>query len=614
MLFLLFIAFLFNATVVEGVEKGEWRSYYRRKAFVTVLEINRERLLAHGDYSSSVRKALELARKGQAIKGMKILDQLRIEERAVADEAIFAGGLIYEYLGFYPEALGMYERLANKETSPFHTKASLRKAFLELRKGLEREDRRTMRRLSRLFYSIYRKAELPENWIEAILGYGVTLYELGYYRYAEDAYGKIESFLEGRPDYCLFRAENYLKMGRVEEARDYLKKAAREIKTPFLLSYIMMRFGDTYVERKEYKEAEGIYGKTFEARKPPDEGWVMNAMALAELYQRMGKEKEALSLLEGLAERDIDPFIREIAFYRLVRTLWRRGVYDRALELSKRFKDFFPDSDKGGEITRILNGSLRKVLSRAYREGRYVDIIFLYYRDGRVLKEDQTLFLVGKAFLEMGLPNEAITVFERIEKKTPSYLLAMARAYILTGKEQDALKVLERLDGRRERGEEWTETYILLGDMYRRKKELDKAIRAYEKARKRSKDGGLLIKLAALYRLTGKERMALKLYRDVLDTSSRMKDRQEALTGMGDIYYSMRRWEEALTSYKRALPELKGEDRLWALLRMGEIELRFGRMEEARARFKEVAKEDKTYLGRLGEEGLKEVDVWEGIK
>ena len=587
--------FLSFPGVAEGFSglPGSWRDVYRREVLVRAMEGEKGRLLEIS-LSPAVKEALDLATEGRTVEAFDALNLLRTR-KDLREEATFATGLLYEFLGFYPEAIGMYRMAEGK--GAFGARASLRRAFLEMRQAFLRGDGKAVRRLSRRFYDLYRESKEPDVWGDALLGYGLTLYELGYSRFVEDVYGKIEGLLQARPVYHISRAEVLFSLGRWKGSERHIEEALKGTDDPLIRSYLSMRKGDILVKEERDEEAERLYKEGISSEDA--QGRAINTMALVEFYEKKGMIENASTLLEELAKGDTPSLLKEAALSKLIDLSFKKKDYRKVLALSRTFFNLFPDSGMKARARKTALTSLRRLLHTLYREKDYAGILALYYGNEDLFTQRDVLAIAGKAFLEVGIPDEAVRVLERAGRRDPSLLPSLAKAYILSGKVKEALGIMDGKDGK-----EWAGLYILLGDLYRREGKRKEALSYYSRAKGYVKDDPSALKLALIYRLEGRYDDALSLYRGY-------RGGERPYLDLADTYYGLGRYEKAYSLYRDALPHLKGRERQWALLRMGEIDLILGKAGEGKGLFEEVMKDGDGYLSQLAKEGIKEVEIWE---
>lgn len=641
-------------------------------------------LEGHTSGNPAIIKAVQMMKAGRGQVALKILREVSAQSAVLdgrgageagllKDEAIYLIGLIYEGLGFYPEALGNYARISVRRDGGgvFYRKAMLRTAFVNLMKTVEGGDIALLEETSDRFYGVYRESSDPAEWEEALAGYAVTLYESGDHADAEDVFRKIDGYIYLHPAYGFSRAENYLRAGEIEKAKDAFQRLSAQYGEGGLLQYIFLRLGDIAVMEGKEKDGELFYKRLTEDVKETEDGKekktfasplpgdapVMGKMALSELYMNE-KRAESVNILKDMMSMPLPSEVRDAALVYLVNLSRAEGLYRDTLAFSKEFLSR-PGPGKA-EVKAVLDDTLYLIISGAHERKDYTGVMEVYYGNREFIKDKRILFMAAESFLNAGLADEAAAIYGRLMNPQGGLVgrrgrqgrldgwgdagasIGLARCRIMKGDgagAADALRAVRpsdrpgRLDspqgglvGRKEQAL-LADAFRLLGDLHLRKGEYGEALSAYSEALKGMDKPEIYLKKAHAHVLRGEEERAVDIYLDVIkrlsikDGWSAVKDAAtmgaKAFLGLGDAYYSMKRWKDSLDSYGRGIggADADKEEKIRVRYRMGEANFFTGNVEEAVSAWQEVVKEDRDgYMGRLADERLKEVDLWQPYK
>lgn len=621
--FLIFLLLAFYITPSNAFAgQSSWRDYYSRTYLVEALKIGTTAyLMGYGAAAADINKAVEFVKDG---KGQEAVKELM---GSTSDESIFIKGLIYEVMGFYPEAVGNYARLIQfYPDGKFFRKANIRSAFIKLINGLKTDSIPLVKEASRGFYDVYKKSDEPEEWKDAIAGYAITLYILDEGHYAQEVFKKIEGYISLNPSYQFFAAENYVKIGKVTEARVLFQKLAETQKGSGIIPYINLRLGDIALLENNDVQAELFYkGVQEHAKSPSDTGTSeasgivnMGTMALAESYMKKGKNSQAIKLLKDLLEKSIDVRVNDSADYYLIKLLKSEGGLQEALLRTRKFLASYPMSLWKKDVEKVRDDIIYRAMADAYQNANYQKVAKYYYENKGVIKDDRLVEMAGDSFLNLNLPREAEVLYKSLmNRKTINASIGLAKSLIMGGDAKRTLEIINRVSASKGAVKtELAEVYHMLGDHYFRVKGYDDALKAYSLAYQNGMTKPELhFKIAHIYELLGKKNDAAKVYESLADSVSNEVVKTKAFLKLGDIYYTSKDWDSALSFYAKGVQFVgKGEERFRFIYRMGEANMNIGKRKEAVEAWQEVERDDKGYMGRLAHERLKEVNAWQTLQ
>jgi len=606
------------SAVVENGRGGErWREVYREKVFSDLFMSHAEATIKN--YSSGieeVNEALSMARSGDlrgalskflAMRGSGGNDSTRRRE------AIYLSALINERAGFFPEALAHYLRvIRSSKKDMIYRRALLGRSFLLLREGVRENKSRLIEKAGRLFYRVYRAAEQPPIWQEALAGYGLALSLTDNYDAAESVFSEIEGFLDANPPFRLFRGENYLKMGRVDLAMERLLALKDVEPSSVIAGYALLRVGDMAVESGDRKEGEKHYQELAE-RAEDRVGKVMGMMALAELHSGAEEHGEAVGIWRKVVDEEAPYEVRDIALFYLLRASEEAGSAEDVLINAKKLLLTGISTSWKKEGRKALSNTLFSFIESAYREGDYGEAISLFYKHGPYIGEGRTRRIVADALLEVNLPAEARKIYLDLESGSKRGVpVKLIRTHIMEGEVESVEEDIRRQY--RKRSAEMNVALREAGDLYMRRGAYGLAMAKYAMANNKLDFPELTLNYASLYTVTGRPERATRLLGELLQRYPDSEIGARAYLGMGDANYAMERWSDALKAYMRAGTEISSGDGARIHYRMGRLNLLLGKREEAFTIWKGLAGEDGGYYGKLAGESVKEAALWKSIK
>lgn len=223
----------------------------------------------------------------------------------------------------------------------------------------------------------------------------------------------------------------------------------------------------------------------------------------------------------------------------------KAGIPDEAAKGYKAVLVSFSAKPADVEIKGKLAESLKDVIKESYNKKDYLGVLKTYHQEPSLLKR----------------------------VREPQFLKMIGDSYMEVGLHSEAAKISGDIKGKaKEAG---------IADKY-----LATAKKSLEKSR---------FKEAAGY------------YNEAI----KLKDHASLATayiGLGDSYYGMERYREAIDAYETG-KAAGGEMGHWAGYRIGESYLNLGEAEKAMAAFQAIAREDKGIYGKMAAEELKKVEM-----
>lgn len=474
---------------------------------------------------------------------------------------------------------------------------------------------------------------------KGLLAKGIIYFYLKKYSVAESALRKIvdsdRSSDEDRKSGRLWLANTLHMAGRFAEAKELYKtletKSSDGIKNN-LFSFLMM--GENLMNLGEYGNGRVIFQQFSDL---PTDSPALPAVKLrtADALRLEGRKKEALALYSKVvfsypaeetaligkaraAEGEIENGKVAPAEKLLQELLSSKGEVAREAALiiadafkksgfssnaAKAYRAIANQGAKSSQLQGNLVESLRDAVAALYGKKDYLSILKLYHEELRLLKavsDPQFLRIIAYSYLEVGLPSEAASVYDRLfssnQKLKPlsgqvleETLFYACESYLRAGRKGDAEKAINRLLA------EFPGTRFKEG-INRMKGEVKGTV-----AQDGTPKGYLTTATAYLGEKRYKE--AAEYYGKII----RLKDPlflASAYIGLGDSYFGMGKYKEAVNAYDTGKAG-GGEKGSWAGYRIGESYLNLGDVEKAQESFKSVVTNDKGVYGKMAAEELK---------
>lgn len=503
---------------------------------------------------------------------------------------------------FYYEALAQMNRLSKRyPKSPYTLKGTVAKGIIYFHQKKYRMAESTLRAV------VSNKESAEEDKRLSLLWLANTLHMEGMYKEARDHYVKVEGqwpeYLKQSRLSLLSMGENQILLGEYQDGRRlfdlYSKLYANQGPAPV----VTLRKADTFLLNGKRKEAVKLYSKVVTLYPAHNAALIGKARILEDKIvggDPIPATQALQDLLSSKGDMAIDAAIVVAEAYK------NAGIPHEAVEAYRAILSRFAGISKG-ELKKNFMESLRAAVIDSYKKGDYLAVLKLYHEENRMLKgvrDPEFVKMIGDGYMEVGLPSKAVSLYETAlypYDKAASMsgahieetLFKAIKAYLKLGRKEGAARLTKRLYA------EFPRTKF--------KKELENTVdTAKVKERKDI--------TAAEYLDMAKKHLESKRHKEAVDYFKKVINSKEPLllgaayTGLGDSYFEMGKYKDAIDAYEVAKSE-GGETGRWATYRIGESCLSLGDLEKARTVFTALGKDDKGVYRKMAAEGIKEIEL-----
>ena len=323
-------------------------------------------------------------------------------------------------------------------------------------------------------------------------------------------------------------------MGRTEEALDRYESAMRLVDDGhWLVRELEQRIVAAYRQDDRLEELV----ETYEAE------WTRPSLRqlnlLAELYDELGREDDALETYRQALRRDSRSIDTRLA---LIRLLERRGDMD---EVVSQYQD----------LSRIdgNDASIRFRLVDVYRRiGRRDDAVAVLDAMSRQFGDrPHVLIDIADRYVRLGRAESALAAYERlvrIDPREPDNHIALGEFHFMAGRRSEAERhwrqVLELVTPE-------GQAHAMLGDVFSDHGLVEEAIFEYDRARALEPDDDTILRASAkLYEDAQRLAEALRLWESLAERTDQAHLRGEARGAMIRIYVALGTLQDVLPEYQ----------------------------------------------------------------
>lgn len=528
-------------------------------------------------------------------KAHELEEYIKSKESGLGSLARFLIGNHYEKRVFLPEASGYYSRvLLEKEEGALRGIVFFQKARLLFLEGKFEEAKEG-----------FEKA-LESGYMNAGPWLANTLLIKGEFEPAWELYSKntgSRDLSSLDPITALSLADMNVIKGNYEDARGiYETLRKRYSRDEFLAAYFETKKGDVLVAEGRKFEAVRHYSKAKERLK--GEAWALAAISLADALSK-NTDTESLEKAEKLYHSVVEGghLSSEIAVINLVSAHASLNKYEEGLRLIEAFPVEYPTSPLRPDVLALKGKLVYKWIDWLSKEGDSAGIVMIEAKYGSSIpfgKRGESYIKIAKAYMDAGLPSEAISTLDGAiklgnDKIGEEAMVLLAKIY-LSQKDTNAVdRALEAIKASYPKGAYSAElSLIALRNSF-----LKGEYRGVAGSNTADDPEALLLKAAALAELK-KHAEAESVYEKasvLLKKKGEDERLREVEMKIADLNFRLERYKKAIDYYRRASFGLgETEDRAWAFYRMAQA---YSRMKNENEK-KEVLKELKVNGTELG--------------
>jgi len=279
-------------------------------------------------------------------------------------------------------------------------------------------------------------ATQPETKMQAYLGEGKALYNLGQYSEAISVYQEAKGITAELPSQLLDElyyelAWAYLKDGRFKEAIGEFQKAASFASDEIIKVTALCQVGDTYQDAEDYQKAIQVYDQIL--TEYPDSfyvDYVQYQLGLACL--RSSRYDEAVLSFRTLLSNFPKSKLKAQAIYSLTLGLFQKQDYQGCKEALQQYMPDLKNEDIQVEALYLLATSLYNLSE--YSEA--MDVFKQVIRkagDTKIIQKQKAEYEIADCLYQMGKEKEALQIFKVLRAKYPDSNLSPEVTWWLGG-------------------------------------------------------------------------------------------------------------------------------------------------------------------------------------
>jgi len=467
--------------------------------------------------------------------------------------------------------------------------------------------------------------------LDAGIGYGRVLFEKRQYL---DSLSILNYVVASDPkkvymthELLLIMGNANFEVGQSKTAREILTRLLNlfpEVKDPDIL---LSRIGDTYGMDNNGEKAVKIYDLVRQ-KYTDTEGYIASSIGLARYLK---SDQEKIDIYEMIKKKFPENSYSRIAMMRLAEIYQSNGDYGKCIKeienlllvhprglrydavklMQKAYEAMFQKQLKANEFTQVLN-RYELEHSRIDRMGsREIELsIGLSYLKAKLYDESFN-HLIG-----------AYKQYDR-SSRPPELLFGLGVAMDETGRDDDALKILNAFSSQFPKSENRAETLLRAGNIYLEKKNYQMSSDKFEEACKITKShlekGKILISHSTVYENKGDMKTASDLREEAvkeiaLASGENYEVLTEAYKELGQSYIAIKNFIKAADSYQKALNLSKDDQEKASLgFLLGDAYQKGNLIPKAKEAFKQVIGSYDSVWARLAQQRLNTLELAETV-
>ncbi len=477
------------------------------------------------------------------------------------------------------------------------------------------------------FQQVFEASSENSYIVDAGIGYGRTLFKKRQFYAALSVFNHVVKLDEKKvyeaPELLRYMGDANFELSLAKPARNNYMRLMNLFEDIPDKDILLARVGDTYGMENHEKKAMKMYELVRE-KFPDTQGYVNASMGLARYLET---DVEKIEIYEMIKNRFPDNSYARIAMMRLAEIYQKNGEYNKCI---KEIEGLLSTHPRGlqYEAVKLMQKAYEALFERHLEKNDYTSVLHRYESESnRIDKMDsrRIALSVGTAYLQGKLFEEAFNhlmiaykQYKRAERSA-ELLFSLGVAMDETGRDDDALKLLQAFAKQFKTHEHFVDAMVRTGDMYLEKKQYARADasfkQAYDGAKNHLKKGHILMRHAEVFAQQNDLKASARLLADaVKDFAAAPGKNYEILTDayktLGNTYIGLTSYVQAADAFSKALNFSEG-DRLKANLGflLGDAYQKGNILPKAREAFEQVADTYDSVWARLAQQRLSTLDL-----
>jgi tetratricopeptide (TPR) repeat protein len=357
------------------------------------------------------------------------------------------------------------------------------------------------------------------------------------------------------------------------KAREIYENVIKLTPNISLVKYAKVRISDTYLYQYDYQKVEEYFKKNKDFFNEKDIGSQLAQIRVAE-YEGSFYEDDKLTQKFNIMQQYLkDSTLREELIFREAQIYFYKEDYLYAYLKIKKLLNDYPKTTLMMTAKEMIDRIIYAVYLNEYLGKKYTRIYQLYADNSEIIKLHPEYF--NLAYIIMNSLNELEQYDKLIQlinyiltKKLPQnlenvFLYKVAYAYLNKGNYYKAIHAINYIKIKDKRFKNNFKNYKFLGDYYWKMKKYKLSIRNYNKAlskKEMDKESKIKInnKLSNFFFKKRAYSPALRYYIE----SNKIKENNEILLKIGEIYYYMGEYDKVIVVLNKFLIKNKNNDEL----------------------------------------------------
>ena len=459
----------------------------------------------------------------------------------------------------------------------------------------------------------------------------------------EDSDSKWPTYVKSNSGTLNAYADSYFQLRRFDRAEELYSELANLFPDADEGKDAVNRIGDIYLIRGEPEVALKLYGGL--TRRIPGENAGIDARlrlaALGHAEEKIIEERSAviwtfpdyfhpMKTYDDIVKNAPDTVQARDALYQKAWLFNSRKQYIESVLTLKEMMVKFPLTKALDPVASLVRNNLYKLVREHHDQKGFYSILAIYYENFEPffmdVKEPDVIAKIGDAYYEMGLYDRSIEKFDQVRDadKVGRFgdlvRYSKGRTYAAQKKYAEAVEMLDLFSSLLDNSEYAPSALHLLGDVYNKQSEKEKAVINYMHAiaidPEHERVSETAFKLGMLFKEEGRYRQAVSFFNMAIKRYTRMGDRpdpfhvQESYYQLIEANYRDERFDDAIVFADHAVKRYPEHKQIsWAMYVKSDSETKLSEDEKAVESLRELAKkEPSTIYGKVANATIQVAD------
>lgn len=425
-----------------------------------------------------------------------------------------------------------------------------------------------------------------------------------------------------KPDFMRFLGEAEFALGMYDKGEEHLLRYLNFQQSAQDQDMVYAKLAEIFLNKGEITLADKMY--TFiETYYTDSEGDLVSRIRRAELLEKTD-QAQSLEIYEKLCGKDLSPSLRRIVNYKMALLNWKKGDFERALELMDQVYTTRTESGVANQMSALRENIVGDLIRKNFAEGKYIPVVQLHDKYRRIFETMQVPEVIediAESYAALKFYSNALELYDRLfakgQKRNEEILLRCALYSLRQNDQERSLQFCkpvqaEALDLRKSE---------ILAHVFYRDRKYGEAVKYFSKILQKQKEFALSDPDS--FQCYGHTLCELQKYDEAVPVLEKGLEhcreddrdtRRSLLQLLAKSYGELKQYRKAAETMELALGLTEDEQKAQLLYEISKLYLAAGQPDKAVQGLNQIIGSQRPFWTAIAQQQLNSIQMGQGIR